>query len=282
MPVTIRDALAQAEASLLAAAIHPAAREARWLLDHVLQLQHSSQLLSPETTVSEPDLSRFLSLIRKRTEQYPLQYLIGSVDFCGCVLSVSPDVLIPRPETEYLVELFLQHPRSHTGALTCADLGTGSGCLAIALAAALPDSHWWAGDISEAALAVARRNAEENGVADRINFCHGSWFDAFPKDIRFDCIVTNPPYVSPRESLPPDVLYEPHQALFSERDGYQDYDRIIRTLPARLNPGALFMGEFGLNQENTLREYAQAAGFTNVYFKQDLTNRTRYIVIVNS
>lgn len=278
MPRTVFQALAHAEKILRIAQVYPADRQARWLLEHVLL----SSSLTPESPVSQEQLVRFMAMVNQRADGYPLQYLIGSVDFYGCSLQLSPAVLIPRPETEYLVELLLLHNSITAKPLVCADLGTGSGCLAIALANALPASQWLAGDISLPALALARRNAEENGVADRINFCHGSWFDAFPKDIRFDCIVTNPPYVSPRESLQPEVLHEPHQALFSNRDGYEEYDRIIRALPDRMNPDGIFMGEFGLNQESRLNDYAQAAGFTNVYFKQDLTNRTRYIVIVNS
>lgn len=282
MPVTIHEALARAEKTLRDADIHPADREARWLLEYVMLCNDTSRLPAPDTDISTCDYSRFQALIAKRADHYPLQYLIGYVDFYGCSLQVSQDVLIPRPETEYLVELFLKQCTISETPLTCADLGTGSGCLAIALATALPASQWYAGDISESALSLAGRNAEENGVADRIQFYHGSWFDAFPAEIRFDCIVSNPPYVSPLVSLAPEVLHEPHSALFSARDGYEDYDCIIRALPSRLKSGGIFMGEFGLNQESELNDYAQAAGFTNVYFKQDLTNRTRYIVIVNS
>jgi release factor glutamine methyltransferase len=279
MTTTVRQALDWAESVLETADIHPADREARWLLECVLDTHVSSSMLLPETCMRDPYLSRFRELVTKRAEHYPLQYLLGTVEFAGTCLQVNTDVLIPRPETEYLVELLLEKVKDQTVAITCADLGTGSGCLAIALAQHLPASRWYAGDISEPALSLARRNAEYNHVADRIQFFRGSWFDAFPPGIHFDCIVTNPPYVSPDEHLSPEVMHEPHHALFCGQNGYEAYQSIVQSLPERLKPGGIFMGEIGLNQEDRLLAIARNAGFSSCECEKDLTGRIRYLVV---
>jgi release factor glutamine methyltransferase len=268
-----------AEPVLEAAGIHPASREARWLLEFVMETHDGSTMASPEKVMDNSHLSRFRELIMKRASHYPLQYILGTVAFAGTCLRINTAVLIPRPETEYLVELLLKKIKVRAAMLTCADLGTGSGCLAIALAQQLPASRWYAGDISASALALARRNAEENHVDGRIQFFQGSWFDAFPPDIRFDCIVANPPYVSPDEELPPEVLHEPRQALFCGQDGYEAYQSIVHSLPAKLKPGGIFMGEIGLNQEDRLLATARHAGFSSYACEKDLTGRTRYLVI---
>lgn len=279
MTTTVRQALDWAESALETAGIHPAAREARWLLEFVLGKHGCSNMLFPEMGICAPHLSRFRELVIRRASHVPLQYLLGTVEFAGIHLQVNAAVLIPRPETEYLVELLLEKVKDHTVAMTCADLGTGSGCLAIALAHNLPASRWYAGDISESALSLARRNAEENNVADRIEFFNGNWFAAFPPDIRFDCIVANPPYVAPGEHLPLEVMHEPHHALFCGQNGYEAYQFILQALPEKLNPGGIFMGEIGLNQEDRLLTIANNAGFSSCECEKDLTGRTRYLVI---
>ena len=200
------------------AGIHPAEREAAWLMEYVLGGKNDD--LGTQITVNQKN--EFFQLIDKRAEHYPLQYLIGNVDFFDTEIQLTTDVLIPRPETEEMVEIAFNLLKNIPGKIICADLGTGSGCIPISLAKKLKNSNWFVCDASEAALQVAKNNADKNFVSGKIEFFHGNWFNAFPKDVRFDFIVTNPPYVIEGEKLQPELDYEPPSALFSGKDGLDD------------------------------------------------------------
>ncbi len=277
--MTIGEALAWAARSLRSSGIHPAEREARWLLEHTLGKDRAKVLTDLGTSLTRTQQEHYVRLVQRRVERYPLQYLLAEVDFAGVTLDVTPDVLIPRPETEQLVERVLQLVADRNAALQCADLGTGSGCIAIALAAQLPQSRWRACDTSAAALAIARQNAERNGVAERITFSRGRWFDAFPPEMRFDVIVTNPPYVADGEKLEPELRHEPRCALFAGREGLDAYTEILPELRTHLAPAGIFVGEIGHEQTGALRALARQHGFADAEFTRDLSGRTRFFVI---
>ena len=180
-----------------------------------------------------------------------------------------------------MVEIACNLLKNIPGEIICADLGTGSGCIPIALAKKLKNLNWFACDASEAALQVAKNNAEKNSVSDKIEFFHGNWFNAFPKDLRLDFIITNPPYVEENEKLQPELDYEPSSALFSGKDGLEDYRIIISNLSDRMNPGGVFLGEFGDGQAFALLKIAKENKFENVEIIKDLSGRERFIKILN-
>ncbi len=255
------------------AGIHPAEREAAWLMEFVLGKKN----VSSKTQITENQKNEFFQLIDKRAEHYPLQYLIGNVDFFDTEIQLTTDVLIPRPETEEMVEIACDLLKNIPGEIICADLGTGSGCIPIALAKKLKKSNWFACDVSEAALQVAKKNADKNIVSDKIEFFHGNWFNAFPKDVRFDFIITNPPYVQEGEILQKELDYEPSSALFSGKDGLDDYRIIISNLSDRMNPSGVFLGEFGDGQASALIKIAKENNFENVKIIKDLSGKERFI-----
>ena len=257
--------------------IHPAEREAAWLMEFILGKKN----VSSKTQITENQKNEFFQLIDKRAAHYPLQYLIGNVDFFDTEIQLTTDVLIPRPETEEMVEIACNLLKNIPGEIICADLGTGSGCIPISLAKKLKNSNWFACDASELALQVAKNNAGKNFVSDKIEFFHGNWFDAFPKDIRFDFIITNPPYVIEDEKLQPELEHEPSTALFSGKDGFNDYRIIISNLSAKMNTGGIFLGEFGDEQASALQKIAKEHNFENVEILKDLSGKERFIKILN-
>jgi release factor glutamine methyltransferase len=259
--------------TLARAGIQPARREARWLLEHACgALRRSAR---PPADAAE----RYRHLVERRATRYPLQYVLGTVEFDGLELEITPDVLVPRPETEEMPQLVGRLRSDRDAELKCVDLGTGSGCLAIALARRLAHSRWWAVDRSAAALGVARRNAVSAGVADRITFCRGSWYGALPDGARFDLVVTNPPYVENNAQLGPELAYEPAEALFAGPDGLDAYRVILAGLSGRLKPGGVFIGEIGWEQAPALRALAGDTGLPRPEFYDDLSGRPRFIVI---
>ncbi len=191
----------------------------------------------------EPTRTAFRELVRRRADGTPVAYLVGRREFYALDFEVNPDVLIPRPETELLVVALLDNvkkrPASNT-MMEIADVGTGSGALAVCAAKYVPNSHVTAIDISPAALAVARRNAERHGLADRITFVEGDLLSAEPAEPRFDYIVSNPPYVSTSEmeQLARDVRdHEPHVALRAGERGTDVVAPLIEQAASRLKPG---------------------------------------------
>jgi len=220
--LTIRAALLQAAAELTPVTDVPRL-EAEVLLAHVLDNSRAVLFTHPERSLSPAQLDHYQALVRRRAVDYPLPYLTGHVEFYGLEFEVTPEVLIPRPETETLVELALaRRPRS------AVDVGTGSGCIAVSLAVRLPEARIYATEISPAALAVALRNAERHGVAERVHFLVGDLLSPCPGPV--DLIVSNPPYVATGEwaSLPASVReYEPRLALEGGPDGLDVVRRLL-------------------------------------------------------
>jgi release factor glutamine methyltransferase len=241
---------------------------------------------------------RVRGMVARRAAGEPLQYVLGSWSFLDLDLFVDPRVLIPRPETERTVEVALaeaarlglrrgrRDPWLGTEATSLvADLGTGSGAIALALATHLPDVEVWATDRDDAALAVARANASgTGGAATRVRLAAGDWFDALPDCTRgrFRLVVSNPPYVSESElaDLPPEVTrYEPIGALVSGPTGLEAITRVVAGAPTVLVPGGgTLVVEVAPHQAGAARELAAGAGFDDVRVEADLTGRDRVLV----
>jgi release factor glutamine methyltransferase len=206
----------------------------------------------------------------------PLAYILGHQEFWSLDLMVNEDVLIPRPETELLVESILDI-KLHQANLTIADLGTGSGAIALALAASMPNATVYATDLSEKAIAIAKLNAERLSVKN-IHFVVGDWFSALPA-MQFDVIVSNPPYVGRNDPfLAKNVAdYEPHLALFAENDGLKAINDIIHYAPAYLKPGGHLFLEHGFQQAERISNIFAEVGYTDMTFKKDLAGLDRVI-----
>lgn len=262
--------------SALAAATHRLGdrTDAEVLLAYALSKPRSWLIAHANDVLSAEHTSAYNVLVEQRQAGEPVAYITGRRGFWSLELEVTPDTLIPRPETELLVELALQHlPRDR--ACRVLDLGTGSGAIALALARECPQAQLVATDVSIDTLAVAQRNARRHHIAN-ISFLHGDWFA--PLDHRpFDVIVSNPPYI---ESDDPhlqqgDLRYEPLRALAAGRDGFDAIRRIVADAGQHLLPGGWLLFEHGWNQGEGARELLRHAGFVELSTARDLEQRER-------
>ena len=237
-------------AALLAASTLPAL-EARALLARQLGVAREQLIAHPEQTVIAADAAAFERLAERRRGGEPLAYVLGEKEFLGRLFSVTPDVLVPRPETELLVELALSRLDAYAP-VRILDLGTGSGCIAISLALQRPCSEVVATDSSAAALRVARANAARL-QARNVRFEHGDWFAALPQAARLDLIVANPPYVAASDPHLDDLRHEPSLALISGAAGLTALRTIVEGAPLHLRPGGWLMLEHGFEQGEAVR-----------------------------
>ncbi len=277
---TVGAALADAAARLRAVAERPHL-EAERLLAAVLGRDRPWVLAHPEIVLSDEVLADFWGRLERRLAHEPLPYLLGEAEFFGLRFRVTPAVLIPRPETEQLVELALAWLRTHPLARRVADVGTGSGCIAISVARAAPWVQVEALDISAEALEVARYNAEQHGVAERIHFRQGHLLEPLPEPV--DVLLSNPPYVAAREweSLPPSVQREPHQALLGGLDGLQLIAELLDAAPGALHPGGLLVMEIGAQQGAAVLDLAQAAfPAARCEVRRDLFGQERFLRVI--
>lgn len=259
--------------------------QAELLLAHLLKVPRMKLYLSFERVLAAGEVDAFRGLITRRGQREPLQHITGSTSFCGFEIAVNRHVLVPRPETELLAErgwTFLnQLPAVQSRPATALDFGTGSGCLAIALACKCPAAEIWAVDVSPEALAMARENAARHGGAARIRFLEGDGFAALPPDARFDLIISNPPYIPSEEiaSLQPEVRdHDPRGALDGGADGL-DYGRRLAAEAARfLNPDGRLMLEFGDAQAGLLRPIFEEQNWIVETIAEDYTRRPRILV----
>jgi release factor glutamine methyltransferase len=243
------------------------AREARLLLAHVLHANEAQILGFPEKEISESGHDRFLDCVRRRQGGEPLAYLVGEKEFYGLALEVTPAVLIPRPETELLVELALERSFS-----SLADLGTGSGAVALAVKERRPKARVVAVELSAAALEVARRNAARHRLA--VDFRQGSWLAPLANE-RFGVIAANPPYVAAGDPHLADLRFEPQAALVSGADGLDAIRDIVRAAPAHLVAGGWLLLEHGLGQDAAVRELLERAGLEDAQTWPDLAGIPR-------
>ena len=252
------------------------------LLGHVLRLPRMQLYLNFERALSETELGTLRQLVKRRGQREPLQHIIGSMSFCGLEIAVNRHVLVPRPETELLAELgwqFLSTINPQPSSVL--DFGTGSGCLAIALAVRCPGARIVALEASADALAVARENAVRNNAGDRVEFHWGDGFASLPADARFHLIISNPPYIPEAEltSLEPEVRdFDPHSALDGGPDGL-DFHRLLaaQTGPL-LQPGGRIMLEFGDGQAEAVRRIFEAQKWIVEAVKEDYTHHPRYLI----
>lgn len=258
--------------------LHATARDRTWIYSH------------PEEILPQDTVDHFLSLIRRRSNGEPTQHLTGKQEFWGLEFEVTPDVLVPRPETEHLVEVALdrlavrevragRNPRLTGKNLTLVDIGTGSGCIAIALAKELPEAEVHATDISGNALEIAKHNAVRHSFADRIHFAESNLLQSL-SSLEFDLIVSNPPYIGINEtdSLPIEVRdHEPKQALFGGPEGYELYGDLILQASRQLKPGGLLVLELGQSSLPAVQPLLDSSTWANIGVTKDLAGIDRVL-----
>jgi release factor glutamine methyltransferase len=294
----VRAALKEGMARLRAAHVPSHTLATELLLMHTLGRDRTWLYTHPEAALDPADTEKYLGLIARRAAGEPTQYLTGKQEFWGLEFEVTPAVLIPRPETEHVMEVALARlgPRGfkiHLDSglprekLRIADVGTGSGCLAVALAYELPHAEILATDISAAALEVAQRNATRHNVDDRIHFLETNLLDGLTdrvgssdaKSRNFDLIVSNPPYVAREEGaqLQREVRdHEPHAALFGGPTGVEMYARLIEEAGSLLRSGGILVLELGYNSAEHVRAiFAEQKRWTNITFTNDLAGIPR-------
>jgi len=314
----IRNALKLGIAQLRAAHVPSDTLAAELLLLHATGRTRTSLYSHPEDDLTESESQTYFSLIERRAAGVPTQHLTGKQEFWGLEFEVTPDVLIPRPETEHLIEVALdrlavrdlrgkQSPNMSGEGLLVADIGTGSGCIAIALAKELPAASIYALDVSPAALAVAQRNAARLHFAERIHFLESNLLGGLPgaesplaaslrgnqrkpeahaspaadhQSLLFDLIVSNPPYIGRREAatLACEVHdHEPAIALFGGEEGYEFYADLITQSAARLKPGGILVVELGHDSLPAVKPLLDAPAWTNVGVTNDLAGIPRVL-----
>ena len=248
--------------------------EARMLLEHVLQ-QPRAWLLAHDTDPIDPaPVAKFLTLCAERRQGKPMAHLVGYREFMDYAFMVTPDVLIPRPETEFLVQAGLDAIKDLQQP-TILDLGTGSGAVAISLALMRSDAMVVGTDVSVPALSVAQQNAQALGA--HIQWWQGSWYDALPTEGRFDLIVSNPPYIALGDPhlFEGDLRFEPNLALTDGADGLSAIRTIISGAANHLKPGGQLVLEHGYDQSETVQNLLRDQGFTGVRSEQDLAGIAR-------
>jgi len=293
--LTIKEVLSWAEGYLADHDVPDAKIEAEYLLAHALERKRTELYLNYTTPLPHHTLQEFVHLIERRIKREPSQYIIGEQEFWGLGFKVTRDVLIPRPETELIVEEAVKtitecemrnaelNPKSEIrNPKLILDLCAGSGCIAIPLAKEITNSRVYAVDISERALAVAKENAERHGVADRITFLRGDLFEPINgMNIKADIIVSNPPYISKKmmAGLEPEIKdYEPVTALYGGEDGLDFYRRIISAASAYLLQGGYLMLEMGYGQAEEIKKLIeQDKVFEHIVIKKDFAGIDRVI-----
>jgi len=283
--VTLAEAIHNASNRLSAAGIANARLDAEVLLAHIIKKDRVWLITHRDEVLDDEQQRAFAEVIRRRTGREPLQHIIGSQEFWGLEFMVTPDVLIPRPETEHIIEAALAIVQDRNSPVRIIDLCTGSGCIAVSLAKELAAARIIATDASEKALAVARENSRRHGVAERIRFLQGDLFRPLEElDLRgqVDILVSNPPYVlaGNLSTLQPEVRdYEPQMALIAGPEGTEIAIRIIRTAPEYLKQNGALIMEMGMGQSEALmRAVAATSAYAGPDILKDLAGINRVIV----
>lgn len=283
--LTIADALREASEVLRESGLDEPRREAVSLLSHALSRDRAFLVTHSDRLLMAEQLRSYLSSVERRAAGEPLQYITGSQEFYGLDFEVNESVLIPRPETELLVETALEILKGADAPLVC-DVGTGSGCIAVSLLHERRDARAIALDVSSAALEVAARNAARNGVAERIDFLVSDCFDALaPVEYdaaRFDLIASNPPYIAEDdlESLQREVReHEPRLALTPGGDGLKVIRRLVSESPRHLKPGGHLLIEIGFGQHVHVASLTEPRVWTLLDIRRDLQGIPRTVVL---
>jgi len=260
--------------------IESARLDAEVVVAHALKLRRMDLYLQFERLLTDAELDAIRPLVKRRGQREPLQHILGETDFFDLKLKTDRRGLIPRPETELLLEIVTQSlPAAPSRIL---DLGTGTGAIALALAKFWPESAVVAVDRSAEALALARENAQKLALADRVEFRESDWFAALAGEAPFQLIVSNPPYLTAAEvaAAEPEVRdHDPVAALVAERDGRADLESIIRTAMQFLAPGGLLALETGIAQHAELTAFAAPFGYAAIESRRDLTDRERFLLM---
>ena len=256
--------------------IESARLNAEHLLAHSLGLKRIELYLAFERDLAEAELAPLRDLVRRRGQGEPLQHLLGTVEFCGKIFACDKRALIPRPETEELVELLQSVFTAPPSAIL--DVGTGSGVIALSLAAAFPAAEVHAVDISEEALALARENAERLGLVERVQLMRGNLLDSLTHS--YDLIVANLPYVpsSERAAVSREVRNDPDVAVFAEANGEEVIRKLITSAPRNLKPGGMLALEIGIGQAEGLTAFLRELNYHEISARQDYAGVTRFLL----
>lgn len=281
MTITIAETLKTASAQLRQAEVPNDLLDAQLLLAEALQQDRTYLVINYNLAVPDEVLTRFQALVKRRSAGEPLQYILGRQEFFGLEFEVTPAVLIPRPETELIVEEVLRLSQK-IAAPKIIDVGTGSGCIAVTLAREIAEAKIIATDMSAEAIAVAKRNAAKHGVQDRIEFIHCDLLNGIAADTKVDFIVSNPPYIAPEEmpGLQREVRdWEPHNALTDFHDGLEFYRRLLVEAPKYLQPGGHLIFEMGYQQAETIKALVDRAVWHEPKALQDLQGIIRTFLL---
>ena len=247
------------------------------LLSHALKIKRLDLYLDLDRPISEKELNQMRDMVRRRAMREPLQYILGETVFFNCSLRVDKRALIPRPETELLVEQIL--PKAQ-GAERVLELGTGSGAIVLALVKAGVSAEITAIDLDPEALALAQSNADSLGLSEQITFLESDWLSNVPAEKQFDLIISNPPYLTQAmyESAEPEVReFEPKQALLSAEAGMADIKKIMQQSFSFLNPNGYLVFETGTDQHAKLSKEAEQVGYQEIRTTQDLNGYDRFL-----
>ena len=282
--MTVLQAIQRSSEFLARRGVESPRLQVEWMLSQLLALPRMQLYLNFEQILSEKDLSTLRGMVVRRGNREPLQHILGSVSFCGYELAVGPHALIPRPETEILAEMAWSwlNSRATTGTNSprALDFGTGTGCLAIAIALKTPGAWILALDASTEALAVARKNAQSHTLLEKIEFLESTGFDRVPKEMSFDLIVSNPPYIPSADipELEPEVRdHDPLAALDGGEDGLAFFRLIALEAPPRMRGGGRLMLEIGDGQAEAVRAILESQKWVVETVSQDYTGRQRFI-----
>ena len=283
--MTVAAALARAIPALTDAGVDTPRLDAQLLLLWTLKCRREDLIREPERVLSERELLIYEKAISLRTQRRPLPYITGEAWFYGRPFKINRAVLIPRPETEMLVEAAREICRGES-APVLADIGTGSGCLAVTLALEIPEAQVWATDLSGDALKLARKNIVRYALEDRVTLLRGDLLAPLPPELRCAVIVSNPPYISEAEisGLQPEVRdYEPRLALSGDGeatglDGTALHRRLLLEAPPYLKPRGWLLLEVGMGQAQTVAEAAQEVGYAEVAIREDLAGIGRVVI----
>lgn len=280
--MTILDLLSQSAKRLSDAGVADPRRETASLLAFALDKPSAFLIAHPEYELTDDEAAQFDGFVARRANREPFQYITGQQEFYGLEFDVTPDVLIPRPETEILVEEVINDLKklNEPKELVFCEIGVGSGCISVSILHNIANTAAVATDISERAIAIAQRNAERHGVADRITYIEGDLFAGV--DQKFDLIVSNPPYIPDADltDMQKEVRdFEPHNALFAGSDGLDVVRRIISEAPKHLRSNRLLLIEIGFGQSEILRDLVDQTIWSKPEFIPDLQGIDRVLKI---
>jgi release factor glutamine methyltransferase len=255
--------------------------DARILLGYALNITQETLLINYNKPITKNEESRFFQYIKRRKSFEPIAYIIENKEFYGINFFVDKNVLIPRPDTEILVdEIILEYKKNFSDKeITILDLGTGSGAIAVSLAIFIPLSKITATDISESAIKIATKNAMLNNVVNKIEFIKSNWYSNL-KDAKFEYIVSNPPYIDSADKQymsQETLIYEPENACFADNNGLINYDKIISEATYFLKKGGKILLEIGFNQSKSVVSILEKHQFTEIVIIKDLSSHDRVI-----